>query len=226
MRYRSENENLRAHIRTLRGAALAELLVIAALWHGWTNAKRDVRVYLPPDLRSGAVVRLDAPQPENVYAFARYIFQQLNYWPDSGQKDYGEALYRLQDYLTPGFLAQLQSDLEERGKRGELSDRVRSIQEMPGHAYEEAKVTVVGNGVWVVHLDFRIAEHVKGMAVKNVDIRYPLRVLRYDVNPERNPWGLVLDGYAESGPSRMEVSAPVAAPGAQFSAKTLLGGKP
>lgn len=86
-RYRSENENLRAHITTLRLALAGAGLVILALWHGWEQARQAVRLHLPPDLRSGAVLRLDDPRPENVYAFAHYIFQQLNHWPDNGDKD-------------------------------------------------------------------------------------------------------------------------------------------
>ncbi len=41
------------------------------------------------------------------------------------------------------------------------------------------------------------------MNVKRVNVRYPLRVVRYNVNPETNPWGLALDGYGKQGPTKL-----------------------
>jgi hypothetical protein len=45
------------------------------------------------------------------------------------------------------------------------------------------------------------------MDVKQTQVRYPLRVVRYDVDREKNPWGLALAGFA-SAPERIEVPAP------------------
>lgn len=106
-------------------------------------------------------------------------------------------------YLTPAFLDELRTDLDQRGQRGELTDRRRSLETVPGHGYEETRVTLHGNGAWTVRLDFHIEEHVRGMTVKQVDVTYPLRVIRYEVNPELNPWGLALDGYGAGGPRRL-----------------------
>jgi len=209
MKYRSENENLKAHIATLRFALLAALVIIVGLWHGWVNARRSATLHLPPDLRSGAVVSLDDPQPHNVYAFAEGIYQQLNYWRENGEKDYADALFRLAAYLTPPFQDELKGDLDLRGRKGELSGRKRVIQPVPGHGYAEKRVRVHGNGSWTVFLDLHIEESVGGMTVKNLDVRYPLRVVRYDVNPEANPWGLALDGYDRPGPDRLKEGAPL-----------------
>jgi integrating conjugative element protein (TIGR03746 family) len=215
MRYRSENENLRAHIQTLRGVAGALLILVLLLWYGWQQAKEDIRVHIPPDLRSGAVVKPDDPRPENVYAFARTIFQSLHYWPEDGQTDYGKAIFAAAYYLTPRYRDELHRDLDLRGKGGELAGRVRSVQEMPGHGYEEGRVQVLGNGAWVVTLDFRVHEFVRGTPVKTVAVSYPLRVVRLDTDPTQNPWGLALDGYAGDGPQRLEAlpSAPSAGGG-------------
>ena len=59
---------------------------------------------------------------------------------------------------------------------------------------------------WVVWLDLELRESVKGMTVKKTTIRYPLRVLRYAVDAEANPWGLALDGFAAEGPLRLAAS--------------------
>ncbi len=205
MRYRSENENLKSHIKTLRLVAAAELLLIAALWHGWESAKAGLRIHIPPDLRSGAVVRADDPQPENVYAFARTIFQSVHYWPRDGQADFGRNIFEASYYLTPRFQQALSADMDTRGKNGELAGRVRSLQEMPGHGYEEGRVRPLGNGVWIVTLDFQVGEYVRGVPVKTVAVSYPLRVVRREGDPARNPWGLALDGYEGDGPRRIEL---------------------
>ena len=49
-----------------------------------------------------------------------------------------------------------------------------------------------------MRLDMELIETVRGMTVKNPIIRYPLRVVRYAVDPELNPWGLALDGWAKA----------------------------
>ena len=41
------------------------------------------------------------------------------------------------------------------------------------------------------------------MEIKNVLIRYPIKVVRYNINPETNPWGLALDGFGSEGPKRL-----------------------
>jgi len=62
---------------------------------------------------------------------------------------------------------------------------------------------VRGNGSWTVQLDLHIDEEVKGMNVKAIDVRYPIRVINYDVDSNDNPWGLALDGFDAPGPSRI-----------------------
>ena len=181
MRYRKEIDNVRAHIRSLRAVIGLQALAIALLWWGWHQAPRAIRVFHPPDL-----------PPATVYAFAHYLFQQLNRWPQDGEQDYGRQIYRLAAYLTPRYRAELLADLDLRGRRGELSYRQRGVQEVPGHGYAEQRVEVLGNDAWVVWLDLEIAETVRGMTVKTTVVRYPLRVVRHAVDPEANPWGLAI----------------------------------
>lgn len=203
MRYRREIDNVRAHVYTLRGVIGLQFLVLALLWYGWHRAPEHLRVHVPPDLRSGAVMAVGEVPPANVYAFAHYIFQQLNHWPQNGDKDYGAAIFRLSAYLTPRFRTELEADLKLRGRRGELAHRRRGVQELPGHGYEERRVDVLGNDTWVVWLDLSISEWVQGMAVKQTAVRYPIRVVRYEVDPELNPWGLALDGFTDEGARRL-----------------------
>lgn len=203
-RYRHEIDNVRSHLRSLWVVIGLQLVVIFTLSFGLLRTPDDFTLHIPPDLRSGAVVSPDSPEPTHVYAFAYYIFQQLNRWPEDGSDDFGNAIYALAGYLTPKYLATLTKELEQKGRRGELINRVRGVQQIPGHSYEEARVDVLSDGVWVVWLDLELQESVKGMSIKRTDIRYPLRVVSYAIDPETNPWRLALDGYASEGPRRLE----------------------
>jgi len=213
LRYRYEIDNVRAHLRSLWTIIGVQLVVILALWFGWSQSPRHLTVHVPPDLRSGATQTIDEVPPANVYAFAFYIFQQLNHWSEDGAQDYGKAIFRISPYVTPRYRAELIADMELKGKQGELAYRVRGVQEVPGHGYEERRVDVLASGVWVVWLDINLFESVKGMTVKKTSIRYPLRVVRLSVDPEANPWGLALDGFAATGPRRLSEAELADAPG-------------
>ena len=202
-RYRYEIDNVRAHVRSLWAVIAIQVVVIAGLWFGWSQAPARLTVHIPPDLRSGAVLAVDKVPPANVYAFAFYIFQQLNRWPEDGSTDYGRAIFRVSPYLTPRYRADLIADLEQKGRQGELAYRVRGMQQIPGHGYEERRVDVLSPQAWTVWLDLDLFESVKGMTVKRTAIRYPLRVVRYAVDLEANPWGLALDGFGAEGPRRL-----------------------
>jgi integrating conjugative element protein (TIGR03746 family) len=136
--------------------------------------------------------------PENVYAFALYIFGQLNRWPSDGEQDYRRAIYGLQSYLTPACKAFLDGDYEYRKAAGELRQRVRGVYEILGRGYSEdpeLRVKQLDRDSWLVKLDLNADEYYAAEPVKRVVVRYPLRVVRFDLDPERNKWGLALDCY-------------------------------
>lgn len=199
-RYRYEIDNVRSHRRSLWIVIALQVVTILALWYGWSQAPRHLTVHIPPELRSGATLTAGEVPPPNVYAFAFYIFQQLNRWPEDGAEDYGKAIFRVAPYLTPRYRAELVADMELKGRRGELAYRVRGIQPIPGRGFEERRVAHLAADTWVVWLDLDLAESVKGMTVKQTAIRYPVRVVRHAVDLEANPWGLALDGLAPEGP--------------------------
>lgn len=202
-RYRYEIDNVRSHLRSLWAVIGLQLVVILALWIGWMRMPSTITVHIPPDLRSGARLALDEVPPPNVYSFAYYIFQQLNRWPSNGAEDYGRAIFHIAPYLTDAYRNTLVTDMDDRGKRGELAHRTRSLQALPGVGYSEERVDVLSADAWVVWLDLELQESVKGMTIKKTRIRYPLRVVRLAIDPEANPWGLALDGFAGNGPERL-----------------------
>ena len=97
------------------------------------------------------------------------------------------------------------ADMQSKARAGELAQRTRSLQAIAGAGYAAERVERVTTDQWVVWLDLELVEHLQGMTVKRTRIRYPLRVVRYPVDAEANPWGLALDGYAGDGPQRIEL---------------------
>ncbi len=203
MRYRDQMANQSSHITTLRLVIGIQCLVMVGLWVGWSHARETLRVHIPPDLRSGANLAFNAVHPTNVFAFASYILQQANHWDGDGSKAYPERTYQLSAYFTPEFRSQLITEMELRSKHGELTNRTRSFQLLPNSAYTDRRVDILSPDSWRVWLDVQIIEHVRGMEVKNVKIRYPVTVIRYAVDPEQNPWGLALAGFSGDGPRRL-----------------------
>ncbi|MCY3859287.1 MAG: TIGR03746 family integrating conjugative element protein [Gammaproteobacteria bacterium] len=204
-RYRHVLENAYSNVRTLWCVVGIEAFLILVLAIGLVRVPSDLTIHIPPDLKSGAKVQPNDPSPANVYAFAVYIFQQLYRWPTDGATDFSHAIYALSSYLTPFYRELLISELESKAKRGELAGRERGMQELPGQGFSEERVNILKDGVWVVVVDMALSETVKGMAVKRKTIRYPLRVVRYDVDRESNPWGLALDGFASTGPTTLDL---------------------
>ena len=206
-RFKNEITHLQAHIKTLRMSAGALFIVVLVLGFGWWAAPRDLTIHVPPDLRSGSVRKWWDVPPESVYAFAFYVFQQLNRWPTNGEEDYPRNLHALSNYFTPACQAFLQQDYEFRRNAGELRRRVRGIYEIPGRGYGESptrRVRTVSARDWVVTLDVTADEYYASEQVKRAFVRYPLKVARVDVDPALNPFGLVIDCY-DGAPQRIEI---------------------
>ncbi|KEZ76690.1 PFL_4703 family integrating conjugative element protein [Salinisphaera hydrothermalis] len=194
--FRHGNAARDAHIMTLRimiGVLVLNLLVAMG---GWYQARQDLTIHNPPDLRSGSTRAWWKVPPSTVYSFGLYIWQQINHWPKDGQTDYKANLERYSAYLTPSCRHQLNANYERRIGRHELSDRVRTLSEIPGHGYQPSDVTVLDRDHWVVALTAQINEYVHGMSVRNLAIQYYLQIERADVDPESNPFGLQLDCFA------------------------------
>ena len=204
-RYRHVLENAYSNIRTLWYVVAIQAVLVLSLGIGLAIVPTSMTIHIPPDLKTGATVEPNDPAPANVYAFAVYIFQQLNRWSLDGASDFSNAIYALAGYLTPAYREFLVTELETKARRGELAGRERGMQELPGHGFSEDRVQVLQDGVWLVTVDMDLWESVKGMAVKRKAIRYPIRVVRYDVDREANPWGLALDGFGASGPLTLEL---------------------
>ncbi|THT98405.1 TIGR03746 family integrating conjugative element protein [Lampropedia puyangensis] len=203
-------ENARRENALLVKILGATILMGALGMYLLSGTPKNISVHLAPDMRAGETIDIRdglSPVPTtNVYGFAYYIWQQVNRWQEDGNKDYGQQIFALQAYLTPRCRAQLLADMENRSKKGELRQRTRLITEIPGFGYAANRVLPEGNSAWQVLLDMQLIEEYRGHSLKDVFIRYPIRVVRYDVDRERNPWALALDCFGASAPTRISAA--------------------
>lgn len=192
MTFQSELENERQKFRYAVRIVIGLFLIILTQQMIFAGKQNEITLYYPPDLRSGAVVKVGEIPPSQVFLFAQYILQQINNWDKNGAEDYPRNVNRLRFYLTPRYRQQMLDNIEKL-PHDELRDRVRVFTPVTGDAYDENDVELLGDS-WLVWLDVRISETVLGQPVKDVSLRYPIRVVRYDTNREMNPWQLALDG--------------------------------
>jgi integrating conjugative element protein (TIGR03746 family) len=201
-RFRKVVDEQWAHIATLRAGVVALLCVNLVLAYGWYQAPKHLIVHQPPDLRSGSTRRVEEVPPQSVYAFALYVFQQLNRWAVDGEEDYWNRIQALAAYLTPEFAETLKADFEAKRGRRELQARSRAVHEVAGRGFEASRVRIEARDQWIVYLDLQVEESYRGETIKNTAVRYPLRIVRYDIDPEQNPFGLALAGF-EISPTRL-----------------------
>jgi len=198
------------HIFSLRLACMALFIGLLVTSAGWMLAPQNMTIHNPPDLRSGSTQKWWEIPPSTVYGFAFYIFQQLNAWPKNGEVDYPAKIAQLSPYLTPGCQDFLNKDAEYRTNSGELKDRVRVVYEIPKRGYSSKSVIIKSSDNWVAMLDLVADEYYHTEPVKRAMVRYPMKVIRWEGDPERNPFGLVLDCY-DGVPQRL-TAVPVVAP--------------
>jgi len=203
-RYRALIDNVAIQNRRLWGLTVMLIVLLGFALYGLHRARQALPpVHIPPELQFGATLAWGEVPLPNVYMFAGYIFQQLHLWRADGHVDYGQNIFKLQAFLTPRYRAELEADLDWRARRGELQGRIRQLAPLRGQGFEAKRVVPLGAGRWRVWVDFAIDETVKGMAVKQTLIRYPLEIVSMDVDPEQNPWGLALDGHGGERPVRL-----------------------
>ena len=185
-----------AHIRSLYIVIVALVAIAAYAMSGWRNAPKDLRIHLPPDLRSGAVTRPDELHGAHIYNFANQTMRALNRWETNGEEDYGKRIREFEYRLTEEYKEQLLREMNRKHADGELRNRTRYVIERAGfERYEKEYVVPLEDDSWLVWIDLVIKERTGSIEAKNVTVRYPMRVVRVNISPEKNPWGLAIDGY-------------------------------
>lgn len=191
-------------IRALWGALGITASLALLLGVGWFNAPRHIRVYIPPDLSVGASMTLGEIKEGNIYLFALNIWRQLNRWDKNGIIDYENKIHMYRNYLTPSCYQNRLDNYASKKANNELNDRVRTMTEIPGRGFSTSRVQTLDFDHWIVSLDVQIEETLLGESVKTRYINYPIRVVRYNVDPQSNIFGLAIDCLADK-PRRIKI---------------------
>ncbi len=194
-RLRNKIDAVQSHVRSLWIIIGVLVLLNSLLFIGWKTAPSRLTVFVPPQLDSGATFAAGSIPNAQIYAFAYYIFQVLNHWPSDGAKDYPANIIEYSPYLTPAFLHELKEDAQDKDKNGELQSRTQTVQGKGGAAYDENNVTLLADGSWQVNLIVEEEQTLEGMTIHADTFLFVLHVVRYDVDREKNPWGLALAGF-------------------------------
>lgn len=179
--------------------------LLLALW-GWYNAAKEITVYYPPNIAMSNMMKAGAVPEETIFAFVPLILQQLFIWEQNGEVDYGNNRARLRAMLTEHYQRTILDEIEVGRQRGTLRKVMRRMQVLPSSIYTDAAVQVVGNS-WLVWLDVQVTDSVNDVPVYTSVRRLGVRVVRYDVNREANPWQLAIDGIEQDIPLLSEQDA-------------------
>jgi integrating conjugative element protein (TIGR03746 family) len=183
-----------ALIRTLRGGMILLFLLCLVLAAGWMTAPSHLRIYIPPDISNGATLKVNEIPNPLIYSFAYELWQEINYWPEEGEQNYGKNIKSYAAYLTPEFQRTLWQELAELKAAGQLQ-RQRFIQGISGAAYNSENVKKIGSDTWEVDLNVRLMEFKNNQPVKDIEVIYPLKITRREVSYQDNPYGLALAGF-------------------------------
>lgn len=165
-----------------------------ALW-GWHHAAKDITVYYPPNIALSTIMKAGTIPEETVYAFVPLIMQQLFLWDTNGEDDYEKNRSRLRAFLTESYQKAIREEVFDARTRGTLKGVTRRMQVLPS-PYKDATVQTKGNH-WLVWMDVEVVDSVNGVPVNTSVRRLGVRVTRFDVNREINPWQLAIDGIEQ-----------------------------
>lgn len=195
-RYANALDAEKSKSRVLLFVVFLMALMNAGLWYGWKSAPKHLLVTIPPDLRHGAIMKPGSYEAANVYAFAYQTFRELHHWPENGAQDYARKIFEQQAYLTPRYRDILIRDMNVKNDMGELEERVRwTLDHDATLTYQDEDVEPLPDGSWLCHIRLTVVEAIAGEEIKRVSIHYPLRVVKMNISPKQNIWGLALDGY-------------------------------
>lgn len=179
--------------KVIRGLTIFAVILLGLVLHAhWLLATlpKEFECHFPPDLSRGGMVKVNEFQRHEVYAFAYNVFQQINRCEQDCAVELQNNIRKYGYFVTDSYRPQLlnMAKINESDNRR----KVRGISEYG--AYSDSKVVPLGNNTWVVYLDVVERELIGGKVVRDAVMRYPLIVTQYDVDREKNPWRLAIDG--------------------------------
>jgi len=160
-------------------------------------AGKEQLIRLEPDLRAGTVRNAWEVPPSFIYSFALTIVQKINNWQENGAIDYSENIMMLQNYITPSCRAYLTKDFKNKKHAGQLQNRARTVMELSGIGFNEnGNTRLISRGRWSVSLSLNVKEFIGEKTVKNKDVFWPVKVVEFNIDAEKNTQGLALDCFS------------------------------
>lgn len=201
MKFLNALEQAQWHIRTMWYVIIIVFFVNMLVVLGWMHSQSHIKVIVPPHIpQSGLTLTHGEVSKTTIYSFAYYVWQSVNHWANDGLRDYKQQITRFAPFLTPAFKLKLVRNYNNLLNQGELQGRLRFLQGLSGSEYTVNDVKVIGHGTWIVDLKMRLIEMMNANAkvVKDAEMNYTLKIVRYNVDAKQNPWGLAIAGFARS----------------------------
>ena len=179
--------------KVIRGLTIFAVILLGLVLHAhWLLATlpKEFECHFPPDLSRGGMVKVNEFQRHEVYAFAYNVYQQLNRCEQDCAVEFQDNIRKYGYFVTDSYRPQLMNLAKV--KESDNRRKVRGISEYG--AYSDSKVVPLGNNTLIVYLDVVELELIGGKVVRDAVMRYPLIVTKYNVNREKNPWRLAIDG--------------------------------
>ncbi len=208
MRFLNALEEAHWHIRTVWFVLLLSFVINSLTLFGWMHSQSKIKIEVPPQIPESGLIITQGKIPETtIYSFAFYAWQSINHWDSDGMQDYKKQITKFSSLLTPDFKLKLIQNYNNLLSEGELQDRIRLMQGASGSEYSPLYVKYIGHGTWIVHLKMRLTEMINSNAkvVKDVQMNYSLKIVRYNIDAKQNPWGLAIAGFASS-PARIKTN--------------------
>ncbi len=170
---------------------------------GWYNAPSEMDVHHIPGLQNIYTTKAgETPRP-TIYSFGQSVWMIFNTW-EEGKKGYTDNLNAYRYYFTPKFYQELKEREKVLNAEGELKDRKRVLKPKLGKIFSEDDVLPFPAGdAWSLTMDMQMTETNKGVTIKDVIMRYQLRIVPYAIAKSKNIYGFAIDGFMEE-PTRLE----------------------
>lgn len=183
------------HIASLQVGLLILAVLSVGLAYGWYSAPQNLRITLPPDTRYGATIKPGDYDLPTVYGFAKLTFTAFNRWVEDGQVEFPERIDEYQPYFTPKFIDEVTAVMNVKASNGELEHRSRYVLDVPGwETFSDENIKLLDDGSWVVILRLEIIENIGAVQIKRPTIEYPLHIVRMNISPDKNAYGLAING--------------------------------
>lgn len=173
---------------------LGLLLLISSMTNNNLSANKVVRITIPPNLEFGQIISSADIDYQQIYQLAGQVMQNIYHWQNSGKEDFKQNINKLTALITPEYKQYLLEEYSKLNRQNKLDKTRALIPLVPISEYKDDFVTPIENNTaFVVLIDFKLQTHQENYLIIDAKLRYTVRVVIRDVNPDYNPWGWQLD---------------------------------